>query len=233
MYRLLIPTCCLVLLAACSGEVKRGKQLLEASLPIPDEIEYREVVSYPGAVVCGEFSGFVSHHEPKAGFRPFIVVGEQVINPPRPRQLEIYCSEDPGAALLAATGVGPFTADNKALAKISADLWALHTALEAYYQANSRFPSARQGLQQLVEPSKQGRPPRNFPSGGYLSAIPADPWGHPYHYEEEQWAGSKGKYRVFTLGSDNAAGGSGDAMDVGTELLPYLHHIAGLLKLNR
>ena len=159
------------------------------------------------------------------------MVGEQVFNPPGPRQLAIYCSDDPAAALLAETGVGPFTAQNTELAKVTADFSTLAVALEAYYDAHSRYPTAEQTLQQLVTPGKTGRPLRNFPEGGYLQAIPVDPWGEPYRYEEEQWAGAKGSYRVYTLGSDKAAGGAGTARDVGTELLPYLRHVAGYLGL--
>lgn len=232
MSRLLLTTCLALVLAACGADIKRGKQLLEDSLPIPDDIEYRQVKSFPGDVVCGEYSGFVSHHEPKVGFRPFIVVGDEVITTPRSRQLAIYCSEDPAASLLAETGIGLFTADNRALSKITADFAALAQAIEAYYQANSSFPTVTQTLQQLVEPSGIGRPPRNFPEGGYLAAIPRDPWGEAYLYEEDQWAGAKGQYRIYTLGADGAPGGSGEAMDIGIESLPYLSHVANVLGLS-
>ncbi len=232
MFRLLLSTCLVLLLSACGADIKRGKQLLEESLPVPEGIEYGKVQAFPGKVVCGEYSGFVSHLDPNIEPRRFIVVEDRVINPPKRLQTAIYCSKDPASALLAETGIGLFSKENKPLAKITADLATLEQAVEAYYQANSRFPTVQQTLSQLVQPSGIGRPPRNFPDGGYLEAIPSDPWGEPYLYGEEQWAGSKGQYRIYTLGSDKKAGGSGDAKDIGTESLPYLRHVANVIGLS-
>ena len=39
-----------------------------------------------------------------------------------------------------------------------------------------------------------------------------DPWGHPYLYKSP---GTHGEVDVWTLGSDNAEGGTGGARDVG------------------
>jgi len=52
-------------------------------------------------------------------------------------------------------------------------------------------------------------------NGLYLKKESAlkDPWGEPYAY---QIPGQHGEIDVFTLGSDKAPGGTGEAQDVGS-----------------
>jgi general secretion pathway protein G len=54
-------------------------------------------------------------------------------------------------------------------------------------------------------------------SGPYLqkNKVPADPWGHPYHYRE---AGPSGAFVIFSLGADNHEGGKGEDQDVSTSM---------------
>ena len=51
-------------------------------------------------------------------------------------------------------------------------------------------------------------------NGPYLKRESAlkDPWGEPYLYKVP---GQHGEVDVFTLGSDKAEGGTGEAQDVG------------------
>ncbi len=73
-----------------------------------------------------------------------------------------------------------------------------------------RYPSAQEGLQALVT-----QPPGMTDwRGPYLpnAAALTDPWGNPYRYAVP---GKHGEVDVFTLGSDNAEGGSGEAKDLG------------------
>lgn len=73
-----------------------------------------------------------------------------------------------------------------------------------------RYPSNEEGLNALVtQPSTM-----TDWRGPYLPNASAlnDPWGHPYHYANP---GKHGEIDVFSLGSDNAEGGSGEAKDVG------------------
>ena len=55
------------------------------------------------------------------------------------------------------------------------------TALDLYRLDNFKYPTTEQGLQALV---KQPTDPSitNYRSGGYLSALPKDPWNNPYQY---------------------------------------------------
>lgn len=73
-----------------------------------------------------------------------------------------------------------------------------------------RYPSAQEGLQALVT-----QPPGMADwRGPYLPNASAltDPWGNPYRYAVP---GKHGEVDVYTLGSDNAEGGSGEAKDHG------------------
>lgn len=73
-----------------------------------------------------------------------------------------------------------------------------------------RYPSAQEGLQALVT-----QPPGMADwRGPYLpnTAALTDPWGNPYRYAVP---GKHGEVDVYTLGSDNAEGGSGEAQDHG------------------
>ena len=73
-----------------------------------------------------------------------------------------------------------------------------------------RYPSAQEGLRALVT-----QPPGMTDwRGPYLpnAAALTDPWGNPYRYAVP---GKHGEVDVYTLGSDNAEGGSGEAKDHG------------------
>ncbi len=52
-----------------------------------------------------------------------------------------------------------------------------------------------------------------YPQGGYISAIPKDPWGREYIYEYPSRRTQK--YDLYTLGADGIEGGSGEDADVG------------------
>lgn len=85
----------------------------------------------------------------------------------------------------------------------------LKTVLEHYRLQNRTYPTTQQGLAALV------RNPGNLPSwkGPYLTSsnVPLDPWGNPYIYRSP---GEHGEYDIYSLGSDKAPGGSGEAGDV-------------------
>ena len=73
-----------------------------------------------------------------------------------------------------------------------------------------RYPTADEGLGALV------KAPATAPqwNGPYLPDQGAltDPWGNPY---QMRLPGEHGEVDVFSLGSDHAVGGSGEAKDVG------------------
>lgn len=83
------------------------------------------------------------------------------------------------------------------------------SALDLYRLDTGGYPTSQQGLVALV------RSPGNVPGwkGPYIDSpdVPVDPWGNPYTYRAP---GEHGPYDVYTLGSDKAPGGSGEASDV-------------------
>lgn len=86
----------------------------------------------------------------------------------------------------------------------------INAALELYRLDAGRYPTAQEGLNALVTA------PATAPgwNGPYLQKAAAltDPWGAPYAY---RIPGRRGEVDVFTLGSDKAEGGKGEARDVG------------------
>ncbi len=83
-------------------------------------------------------------------------------------------------------------------------------AMELYRLDVGRYPTQEEGLAAVVTapPTAPGW------NGPYLqkSAALIDPWGQPYIYRTP---GKHGEIDVFTLGSDKAEGGTGEAADVG------------------
>jgi general secretion pathway protein G len=84
------------------------------------------------------------------------------------------------------------------------------SALELYKLDVGRYPTQVEGLNSLVTapPSAPGW------NGPYLRKESAlrDPWGEAYLYKVP---GTHGEVDVYTLGSDKAEGGTGEAQDVG------------------
>lgn len=90
-----------------------------------------------------------------------------------------------------------------------AQINSLVSAVDMFAIDLGRYPTKEEGLQALLE-APNGE--TNW-RGPYLRKKQAlvDPWGHAYHYRVP---GEHGAYDLFSLGSDNAEGGEGDARDV-------------------
>lgn len=215
-----------LILVGCSSDEQRARQLLADSLKIKIDLEFHEVKTYPGGVVCGEYSATTSYSGPREEHRPFIVSGDSVDRSPLPLDLDIYCDENPAQALLAASGIGPVAKDNTAVIQVMRDYVLLTEALEAYYSDNYNYPSAEQGLAALIERPEGGRPLARYREGGYLESLPKDPWDRPYIYNEEQWGRTKGHYEIISRGRSGEAGGEGAEADISSNYLPYLQHVA-------
>jgi general secretion pathway protein G len=84
------------------------------------------------------------------------------------------------------------------------------SSLELFYLDVGRYPSESEGLKALTEatPTAPGW------NGPYLRKAEArrDPWGNPYLYRNP---GKNSQIDVFSLGSDVAEGGTGEAQDIG------------------
>jgi general secretion pathway protein G len=83
-------------------------------------------------------------------------------------------------------------------------------SLELFRLDAGRYPSNEEGLGALM------KAPPSVPvwNGPYMPQANAliDPWGNPYLIKAP---GTHGEIDVFSLGSDKAAGGTGEAKDVG------------------
>lgn len=90
-----------------------------------------------------------------------------------------------------------------------AQISAISTALELYALDNGGFPRPEAGLRPLIEPPSGAA---NW-KGPYLKREQGliDPWGQPYQY---RLPGRKTPFEVFTLGRDNAPGGTGEDQDL-------------------
>ena len=88
-------------------------------------------------------------------------------------------------------------------------LSAITTAMELYALDNGGYPSQQAGLVALVRQPQGATRWR----GPYLKKAEglSDPWGRPYGYKIP---GRQSPYEIFTLGRDNATGGTGEDQDI-------------------
>lgn len=86
----------------------------------------------------------------------------------------------------------------------------IDASLEHFDADVGRYPTPEEGLEALVH-----QPPNvaNW-NGPYMRKDSGltDPWGEKYHYANP---GKHGEVDVWSLGSDHAEGGTGEAKDVG------------------
>jgi len=83
----------------------------------------------------------------------------------------------------------------------------LMSALDSYRLDVGEYPSSQEGLDALVQnPGVEGW------AGPYLAkAVPNDPWGNPYYYENP---GQHGEVDIYSYGADGQPGGDGENADV-------------------
>jgi general secretion pathway protein G len=85
----------------------------------------------------------------------------------------------------------------------------LESSLDLYRLDLGRYPTQTEGLKALAE-----KPPGlDRWQGPYLKqkSVPADPWGRDYHY---RIPGEHGDYDLYSLGADDAPGGTGENQDI-------------------
>lgn len=89
---------------------------------------------------------------------------------------------------------------------------AISSALELYALDNGGYPPPQAGLGALMQPPAGALRWQ----GPYLKKAEGltDPWGRPYQYRVP---GRAGPFEVYTLGRDNAPGGTGEDLDVSSQ----------------
>jgi general secretion pathway protein G len=86
------------------------------------------------------------------------------------------------------------------------------TSLDLFLIDNGRYPTQQEGLQALVI-NPGGLPGWHGPYIKTRSAVPLDPWSHPYQY---RIPGQSADYDLFTVGPDNQAISAVDSQGVAT-----------------
>ena len=72
------------------------------------------------------------------------------------------------------------------LLKAKQDILAIQSALDLYKLDNDFYPTTAQGLQALVKQPTIPPIPAHWKTEGYLQALPQDPWGNAYQYNNNQ-----------------------------------------------
>ena len=119
--------------------------------------------------------------------------------------------------LMGLVGVAVFSQVEKARAVTAkAKISQLESALEFYRLDNSRYPTTDQGLDSLLRAPTGGPTVRNYPQGGYLqkSDTLVDPWGQQFQFESPGQHNPQ-SFDIWSLGADQAAGGTGTDADIG------------------
>ena len=105
------------------------------------------------------------------------------------------------AALIVPNVIG--RAEDARIAKAQADIKTLQSALAMYRLDNGHYPSTDQGLEALVKKPSGAPPAPDWKQGGYIAALPNDPWGHPYQY---LCPGQHGPFDLWSDGPDGVQG---------------------------
>jgi general secretion pathway protein G len=102
-----------------------------------------------------------------------------------------------------------FAQVGKSQAKVAkAQINSLEQALDQFRLDVGRYPTTEEGLMAInaAPPSAEGW------AGPYLKkAVPADPWGRPYVYEQP---GHNAEVDLMSLGRDGREGGTGEDADI-------------------
>jgi general secretion pathway protein G len=72
-----------------------------------------------------------------------------------------------------------------------------------YRLDNGHYPSTDQGLEALVKKPSGDPPAPNWKQGGYVAALPNDPWGNAYQY---MCPGQHGPFDIWSKGPSGVTG---------------------------
>ncbi len=215
------------LLGACADPIQEATEAVTEALGPKGTTEIKDIEQYPSGVVCGMYERFDRWGKSSSKRRFVYVDGEARVRPTR-EDLAVYCAEDPKQVVEAMLGIPVSGEDAVHTARAAADMAKIAAALARYELEIGGFPSTEQGLAALVSKPESPKPLENYPEGGYLEAIPNDPWGRPYQYEGPVWAGVKSPYQLQTYGADGKPGGAGPDADIRSDKLEYLAFAASL-----
>jgi general secretion pathway protein G len=225
--RLMLTAVAVLAITGCASLTQQAQQSVTQTLPRVETIEFRNLQQHPGNVVCGEYKSTQRWGDSR-GFHHFIYRAGQSDVRPSLEDRAIFCSNDQAASLRALTGIEAGPGHSQALRTVVTDLSRLQAALEEHYEDVAAYPGNDAGLEGLLRPGNNLLQGARYRSGGYIDAIPLDPWGRPYIYAGPDFAGARQPPTLMTLGADGQPGGAGDAADISLQQLHYLQHILGL-----
>jgi hypothetical protein len=199
--------------SGCDSYVDDYKARLLKYLSSEREVSINSAETYPGAVLCGEYTAIDD-----TGFRNvtrrYIVTVDRVQVNAGNLERSVFCSADPAAALYDALGIAASPENRETLRALSGDMHAIHVAIVNYA---SQFVAMPRTLQELVEGDY-----------GLTSEHLSDPWGRPYRYEPGLSGGNTPRYELGSLGADGVSGGQGSNADVQQEHLRLVDHVLAL-----
>jgi len=119
--------------------------------------------------------------------------------------------------ILAAT-IGSYVLGTPGEAKISAaksDVASLESAVERFYVNMDRYPTAEEGLKDLVDPPAGTEASADSKwRGPYIKQLRNDPWGNPYQYALPG-THHPTSFDIWSRGADGQDGGEGPNADIG------------------
>ena len=118
-----------IVLSACTNKIEVAKEALQSDIGMRAEIEYQNVVSYPGTVVCGELN-VISRSGSSSRFKPFIYRQGEADTRPSEEDWHVFCSKEPATIFYERTSIRKSERTLKFLLAIRRDYSELHTALE-------------------------------------------------------------------------------------------------------
>jgi general secretion pathway protein G len=101
--------------------------------------------------------------------------------------------------------------DEARIVRAQQDIRAISAALDLYRLDNFSYPTTDQGIDALVGRPQQLQPGARWKEGGYLDAVPRDPWGQEYLYLSP---GQHGAFDLYSFGADGARGGDDADADI-------------------
>lgn len=219
----------LLIVTACDSQIGTAKHALEYSLVDKDEVEFENVMNYPGDVVCGMYRAFGRwDSNGNIDFRPFLFRDGNIDRRPAPKDRAIFCSDDPAESLYSQFGINLSATSRASIEKIRLDYATILGALELYHTKNRRYPTTVETLESLVRSQSSSQKPGPNATGGYIEDVPVDPWGRPYVYTGQGLAGVQGYVKLLTLGADGKVAGKDENADIGNWHFKYIDHVSNL-----
>ena len=202
-----------LLLSACATYTADYRARLVASLPDKNRVSFDNTETYPGRVLCGEYTA-----SRRDGYgrvtRAFVVTPELTLTRVGEDKRAVFCSDDPETALFSTFGIGVAETGRPEVEKVSADMAAIDAAVLAFYNDRGYAP---QTLEQLLE--------GDF---GATDANLEDPWGRPYRFSAGLAGRSLPRFTLGTLGRDGSRGGTGPDADIDNRMIDVVRHVLAI-----